>query len=66
MKKLQVRWKAENETMDGLVSAVSKLSTSDSTPTITFGRRNTGSLTFVPRSVQCEKRTDSTAAGKKR
>ncbi|XWS43999.1 hypothetical protein CRYUN_Cryun15aG0007600 [Craigia yunnanensis] len=61
------KMEVENETMDGLVSAVSKLSTSDSTPsTITFGRRNTRGLTFVPRSIQREKRTDPTAARAKR
>lgn len=51
----------ENETMNSLVSAVSKLSTSDSSPSsISFGRRPTRGLTFVPRSVQCEKKPDST------
>ncbi|KAK1410031.1 hypothetical protein QVD17_36563 [Tagetes erecta] len=45
----------EEETLNGLVSAVSKLSTSDSTPsTISFGRRHTRGLTFVPRVVQRE------------
>ena len=42
----------ENAAIDDLASAVSKLSTSDSTPSsISFGRRNKG-LTFVPRAVQ--------------
>ncbi|KAM1712451.1 hypothetical protein ACFX1Q_024131 [Malus domestica] len=50
----------DNETMDGLVSAVSKLSTSDSTPSaISFGRRPTRGVTFVPRAVQREKKPDS-------
>ncbi|XP_059450728.1 uncharacterized protein LOC132181496 [Corylus avellana] len=50
----------ENESIDGLVSAVSKLSTSDSSPsTISFGRRHTRGLTFVPRAVQRENRPDS-------
>lgn len=50
----------ENESIDGLVSAVSKLSTSDSSPsTVSFGRRHTRGLTFVPRAVQREKRPDS-------
>jgi hypothetical protein len=50
----------ENESIDGLVSAVSKLSTSDSSPSsISFGRRHTRGLTFVPRAVQREKRPDS-------
>ncbi|KAK0590720.1 hypothetical protein LWI29_030826 [Acer saccharum] len=43
----------EDETIDGLVSAVSKLSTSDSTPSsVSFGRRHTRGLTFAPRTVQ--------------
>ncbi|PQP94488.1 zinc finger protein 511 [Prunus yedoensis var. nudiflora] len=51
----------ENETIDSLVSAVSKLSTSDSSPSsISFGRRPTRGLTFVPRAVQREKKPDST------
>lgn len=43
----------ENETIDGLVSAVSRLTTSDSSvpSSISFGRRHTRGLTFVPRSV---------------
>ncbi|XP_061354092.1 uncharacterized protein LOC133298772 [Gastrolobium bilobum] len=42
----------ENAPIDDLVSAVSKLSTSDSTPSsISFGRRHKG-LSFVPRAVQ--------------
>lgn len=57
----------EKEMMDELVSAVTKLSTSDSTPsTISFGRRNTRGLTFVPRSIQREKRTDPTEADAKK
>lgn len=45
----------DNATMDGLVTAVSKLSTSDSTPSsVSFGRRHTHGLTFVPRGVQRE------------
>lgn len=50
----------DEETMSGLVSAVSKLSTSDSSPSsISFGRRHTRGLTFVPRSVQRDKKSDS-------
>ncbi|KAK6256258.1 hypothetical protein SCA6_017563 [Theobroma cacao] len=61
------KMEVENETMDGLVSAVSKLSTSDSSPsTVSFGRRHTRGLTFVPRSVQHEKRANSRLAGAKR
>ncbi|GLT57153.1 hypothetical protein SLA2020_301410 [Shorea laevis] len=53
----------EDETINGLVSAVSKLSTSDSSPsTVSFGRRHSRGLTFVPRAIQREKRPDSTAA----
>lgn len=45
----------EEETLNGLVSAVSKLSTSGSTPSaISFGRRHTRGMTFVPRAVQRE------------
>lgn len=45
----------EDETLNGLVSAVSKLTTSDSTPSaISFGRRHTRGVTFVPRAVQRE------------
>ncbi|KAM6549567.1 hypothetical protein CsatB_021243 [Cannabis sativa] len=52
----------ENETIDNLVSAVSKLSTSDSSPSsISFGRRNTRGLTFVPRAVQRDKRPGSSS-----
>ncbi|XVF60025.1 hypothetical protein PTKIN_Ptkin08bG0009600 [Pterospermum kingtungense] len=61
------KMEVEKETMDDLVSAVSKLSTSDSTPsTISFGRRSTRGLTFVPRSIQRERRTDSAAADAKK
>ncbi|XP_050383940.1 uncharacterized protein LOC126800597 isoform X1 [Argentina anserina] len=50
-----------NEDINNLVSAVSKLSTSDSSPSsISFGRRHTRGLTFVPRAVQREKKPDST------
>ncbi|KAJ8425105.1 hypothetical protein Cgig2_013835 [Carnegiea gigantea] len=53
----------EKETIDGLVSAVSKLSTSDSVPTsISFGRHHSRGLTFVPRSVQGRRRPDSSPA----
>lgn len=53
----------ESETIDGLVSAVSKLSTSDSSPSsISFGRRNNRGFAFVPRAVQRDKRPDSSSA----
>ncbi|CAI9111588.1 OLC1v1011846C1 [Oldenlandia corymbosa var. corymbosa] len=42
----------EEDTMDELVSSVSKLSTSESPSSISFGRRHTRGLTFVPRAVQ--------------
>ncbi|XP_004513314.1 uncharacterized protein [Cicer arietinum] len=43
----------ENAAIDDLVSAVSRLNTSDSTPSsISFGRRHTKGLSFVPRVVQ--------------
>ncbi|KAM7509774.1 hypothetical protein LguiB_008649 [Lonicera macranthoides] len=58
----------EEEAINGLVSAVSKLSTSDSSPSsISFGRRHNRGLTFAPRAVQCEIRPDSsTSAGTKK
>ncbi|KAM0935944.1 putative transcription factor C2H2 family [Dioscorea sansibarensis] len=44
---------AEEEKMNDLVSAVSKLSTSDSIPTsISFGHRHSRGFTFLPRSVR--------------
>ncbi|XP_002509504.2 zinc finger protein 511 [Ricinus communis] len=47
------KMEVEGETIDGLVSAVSRLSTSDSSPSsISFGRRHNRGLTFVPRAVQ--------------
>lgn len=56
----------ENATVDDLVSAVSKLSTSDSTPSnISFGRRSKG-LSFVPRTVQRRDQSNSAASGTKR
>lgn len=57
----------EDETINGLVSAVSKLSTSDSTPSsVSFGRRHTRGLTLVPRAVQRERKPDSTSMQTKR
>ncbi|PIN20781.1 Alpha-SNAP protein [Handroanthus impetiginosus] len=46
----------EEENIDSLVSAVSRLSTSDSPSSISFGRRHTRGLTFVPRAIQKERR----------
>ncbi|XP_077229452.1 nucleic acid binding / zinc ion binding protein isoform X2 [Tasmannia lanceolata] len=54
-----------DEKIDDLVSAVSKLSTSDSSPSaISFGRRHTRGLTFLPRSVQRNKKHESSADAK--
>ncbi|RDX85020.1 Zinc finger protein [Mucuna pruriens] len=56
----------ENAAMDDLVSAVSKLSTSDNTPSsVSFGRRHKG-LSFVPRTVQRGGGSNSTASMTKR
>lgn len=56
------------EAINDLASAVSKLSTSDSSPSsISFGRRHARGFTFVPRAVQRERKPDSSApAGIKR
>lgn len=57
----------ENAAIDDITSAVSKLSTSDSTPSsISFGRRNTRGLTFVPRAVQRESGSNSASPRTKR
>lgn len=57
----------EDETISSLVSAVSKLSTSDSTPSsVSFGRRHTRGLAFAPRTVQHEKMSDSTQSMSKK
>ncbi|KDP46271.1 hypothetical protein JCGZ_10111 [Jatropha curcas] len=54
------KMEVEGETIDGLVSAVSRLTTSDSTPSsISFGRRNTHGLTFVPRAIRQESSAQS-------
>ncbi|XP_006848252.2 zinc finger protein 511 [Amborella trichopoda] len=46
-------------TIEDLVSKVSKLSTADSTPSVvSFGRRHTRGLAFVPRNLQREKKQD--------
>ncbi|KAF2305063.1 hypothetical protein GH714_001535 [Hevea brasiliensis] len=41
------KMEVEGETIDGLISAVSRLSTSDSPPSVSFGRRHTRGLMFV-------------------
>lgn len=51
----------DTNTMDELVSSVSKLSTSDSLSSISFGRRNTRGLAFIPRAVQKECKPDPSA-----
>lgn len=56
----------DSESIDGLISGISKLSTSDSPSSVSFGRRHTRGLTFVPRAVQREKMPDPTSAGTKR
>ncbi|KAF5188966.1 Zinc finger protein [Thalictrum thalictroides] len=54
-----------DETINNLVSAVSKLSTSDSSPSsVSFGRRHTRGLTFLPRAVQRDKKPESSLEGK--
>lgn len=46
--------------IDDLVAAVSKLSTSDSSPSaVSFGRRHARGFSFLPRSVQRNKKHDS-------
>jgi len=46
--------------IDELTSAVSKLSTADSTPAkVTFGHRRSRGLTFVPRSIRQNKQAAS-------
>ncbi|KAM7509780.1 hypothetical protein LguiB_008655 [Lonicera macranthoides] len=66
--KVSSAMQVEEEAINGLVSAVSKLSTSDSSPSsISFGRRHNRGLTFAPRAVQRERRPDSsTPAGTKK
>ncbi|KAJ1275523.1 hypothetical protein BS78_05G142300 [Paspalum vaginatum] len=50
--------------IDELTSAVSKLSTADSTPTnVTFGHRRSRGLTFVPRSIRQNKQASSHSSG---
>ncbi|KAL1206043.1 hypothetical protein V5N11_018113 [Cardamine amara subsp. amara] len=52
----------DKTSLGGLVSALSTLTTSDSTPSnVSFGRRHGRGLTFVPRSVHREKRTESSS-----
>ncbi|CAN8236467.1 unnamed protein product [Cochlearia groenlandica] len=48
--------------IDGLVSSLSALTTTDTTPSnVSFGRRHGRGLTFVPRSVHKEDRTKSSS-----
>lgn len=56
----------EQENIDSLVSAVSRLSTSESPSAISFGRRHTRGLTFVPRAIQKEKRPGQSSEQLKR
>ncbi|KAF9619349.1 hypothetical protein IFM89_006536 [Coptis chinensis] len=55
-----------DETISNLVSAVSKLSTSDSSPSsVSFGRRHTRGLTFLPRTLQRDRNHNSSLGGEK-
>ncbi|GAV64265.1 hypothetical protein CFOL_v3_07783 [Cephalotus follicularis] len=57
----------EDETIDNLVSAVSKLSTSGSSPSsVSFGRRNNRGLTFVPQALHHGRGPNSTPRGTER
>ncbi|KAL2529195.1 zinc ion binding [Forsythia ovata] len=56
----------EEETLDSIISAVSKLSTSDSPSSISFGRRHTHGFAFIPRTVQRERRPEFPASQTKR
>ncbi|KAH6758598.1 nucleic acid binding / zinc ion binding protein [Perilla frutescens var. frutescens] len=56
----------EQENIDSLVSAVSRLSTSDSPSSISFGHRHARGLTFVPRAIQREKRPGQSSEQLKR
>jgi hypothetical protein len=50
----------ENAAIEDLVSAVSRMNTLHSTPSsISFGRRNTKGMAFVPRAVQRGKGSSS-------
>ncbi|XP_065876881.1 uncharacterized protein [Euphorbia lathyris] len=54
------KMEVEGENIDSLVSAVSRLSTADSSlSAISFGRRHTRGVTFVPRAVQREASTQT-------
>ncbi|CAI9777257.1 unnamed protein product [Fraxinus pennsylvanica] len=52
----------EEETLDNIITAVSKLSTSDSPSSISFGRRHTHGFSFIPRAVQRERRSEFSAS----
>ncbi|CAM8962527.1 unnamed protein product [Rhodiola kirilowii] len=55
----------EDPNMDNLVSAVSKLTTCDSTPSsISFGRWNTRGFSFIPRAVQQGKKQPTSTTSK--
>ncbi|XP_060191563.1 uncharacterized protein LOC132621351 [Lycium barbarum] len=55
----------EGETIDGLVSAVSKLTTSESPSAISFGRSRTRGLSFVPRAVNRQRGPVTSTGGTK-
>ncbi|KAI3976039.1 hypothetical protein MKX01_016722 [Papaver californicum] len=53
-----------DKTIDSLVSAVSRLSTSDHSPSsVSFGRRRNQVFTFVPRAVQQDRKHNRSAKG---
>ncbi|CAI9777256.1 unnamed protein product [Fraxinus pennsylvanica] len=52
----------EEETLDNIITAVSKLSTSDSPSSISFGRRHTQGFAFIPGAVQRERRSEFSAS----
>lgn len=56
----------EDETMENLVSAVSKLTTSDSPSAINFGRSRARGLSFVPRAVNRQIGPVSSTGGTKK
>ncbi|XP_004231779.1 uncharacterized protein [Solanum lycopersicum] len=55
----------EEETIDNLVSAVSKLTTSDSPSAISFGRSRARGLSFVPRAVNRQRGPVTSTGGTK-
>lgn len=56
----------EEERIDNLVSAVSKLTTADSPSAISFGRSRTRGLSFVPRAVNRQRGSVTSTGGTKK